>query len=792
MADTRNNSLVAPSFELEQSRQLLAEAKLLLNKADFDNQSFSPRIIDNAIRSISNLRSKSVACVDEAKTKVDSDKASIKKLQGSNDKSDAKSNKESGEKGDSKADSPPPPAEEEELGSSLQPRLKQMKAALKQREERWLDCELFRRDADELIDQLADLRQKELISTLTTRNKGLFEIVLQAKNVDLHQYFSPYVLVVAKMLGWYKQHAWSVSLVAPLAALLGFLLGRFALTRVGLIQSHQSFFIQFLNRLLKNCAKNMTFFVLFLACWVLSFLYLENPPPVIIQLLVQNALFALCGLVVIRSLLTLDQAQDGTHYTGLAVKVVSRLRRSLTFLIIWSFVGACVLDIEAQGVSKGQDFDSLLSMVVQLLIMGSLLEVVFNLRRSHWLAKPAQVFALLTLISLVFVSAAIFAGYLQLGVYVIRGCLGTLMALGGFWLIKLMLRDLLNGLESPQQPWHHRMRGKLKLRSDESVPGLFWLRFLLHASIVFGLGLLLLRAWGFSSTGFVLIQSYLVDGFAIGSFQFVPARIFFGLLLFAALLSGSKGLAKQITQDALLQSRLEPSARETVLKLITYIGFCIAVILGLSTAGFDFQNLAIVAGALSVGIGFGLQNIVNNFVSGIILLFERPVRKGDWVVVGGTEGIIKNIRVRATELQTWDRSDVVIPNSEFISHQVTNFTLRDQYGRVICPVGVAYGSDTALVKRLLEGVAHDNSEVLKNYPQVPDPIVLFKEFGDSSLNFELRFFIRDVTQRLGVASTINFAIDQVFRENNIVIPFPQRDVHMIPRAKPADDTINPY
>jgi potassium efflux system protein len=234
---------------------------------------------------------------------------------------------------------------------------------------------------------------------------------------------------------------------------------------------------------------------------------------------------------------------------------------------------------------------------------------------------------------------------------------------------------------------------------------------------------------------------------------------------------------------------LEPSARETALTLMGYTGFIIALLIGLSLAGFSFQNLAIVAGALSVGIGFGLQNIVNNFVSGIILLFERPIRRGDWVVVGGTEGFVKNIRVRSTEIETFDRSDVIVPNSEFISSQVTNWTLNDPNGRLKAPIGVAYGSDVESVRDILLGIANEHPATVKagNFRQLPEPSVLFMGFGDSALDFELRFFIQDIRNWPIVLSDINFAIDREFRKARVEIPFPQRSVHLIPPTDSPDE-----
>ena len=180
------------------------------------------------------------------------------------------------------------------------------------------------------------------------------------------------------------------------------------------------------------------------------------------------------------------------------------------------------------------------------------------------------------------------------------------------------------------------------------------------------------------------------------------------------------------------------------------------------------------AGALSIGVGFGLQSIVNNFVSGLILLIERPIKVGDRVVVGGKEGHIRRINVRATEIETFDRATVIVPNSEIVSTSVTNWTHRDRHGRAEVQVGVAYGSDPEKVRDVLLACA-------KAHPCVailPEPIVAFKDFASSSLDFILLGFVDDVENKARVESELRYAIVRAFAENGIEIPFPQREVRL--------------
>jgi len=208
--------------------------------------------------------------------------------------------------------------------------------------------------------------------------------------------------------------------------------------------------------------------------------------------------------------------------------------------------------------------------------------------------------------------------------------------------------------------------------------------------------------------------------------------------------------------------------------LIHYAILLVGFLLALATLGVNFTNITIIGGALGVGIGFGLQNIVNNFVSGLILLFERPVRVGDYIQIESVRAEIKKIGLRATTVETFDRADIVIPNSDLVANQVINWTRRNRIMRLKIPVGVAYGSDVPLVMKILLQCAQDNPSVMSS----PKPQVLFIGFGDSSLDFEIRVFVLDIDYHHIVYSEILQEIYREFRLNDIEIPFPQRDLHL--------------
>ncbi|RME33061.1 MAG: mechanosensitive ion channel family protein, partial [Deltaproteobacteria bacterium] len=298
-------------------------------------------------------------------------------------------------------------------------------------------------------------------------------------------------------------------------------------------------------------------------------------------------------------------------------------------------------------------------------------------------------------------------------------------------------------------------------------------RLLRLAVVCYG-ALYLLPTWRiFGSVG----QAW--DFFSALSFRLGTADISFRMVVLALL---SLYLAMQISW--LLQTltevqvfeprRIDRGVRDAVKKLMHYGIVLIGLLFALSSLGMSLQNFVVVLGALGVGIGFGLQDIVNNFLSGLILLFERPVKVGDFIVVNNEWGDIKKIGLRSTVVETIDHSEIIVPNSQLISEKVTNWTLSSRVARLVVPVGVAYGSDVEQVMRILTEVATGHPEAV----QYPPPSILFVAFGESSLDFEIRVFVRDISARFRIRSDMLRQIDARFREAGIEIPFPQRDLHL--------------
>jgi small-conductance mechanosensitive channel len=229
-----------------------------------------------------------------------------------------------------------------------------------------------------------------------------------------------------------------------------------------------------------------------------------------------------------------------------------------------------------------------------------------------------------------------------------------------------------------------------------------------------------------------------------------------------------------LQEDVLPLVDLPRGVPGSISKLIHYIIIGIGFFVALAVAGISLDRFALVAGALGVGIGFGLQSIVNNFVSGLILIFERPVQLGDTVEVGTLLGTVQRIGVRSSTVRTFSGAEVIVPNANLVANEVINWTLSDKNRRIEVAVGVAYGTDPQRVLDILLEVASGHPNVLEN----PAAVALFRGFGDSSLDFTLRFWAIRYEEGLQIASDITVAINNALKESGIEIPFPQRDLHL--------------
>jgi small-conductance mechanosensitive channel len=363
----------------------------------------------------------------------------------------------------------------------------------------------------------------------------------------------------------------------------------------------------------------------------------------------------------------------------------------------------------------------------------------------------------------------VWGGKTALAGFILESSIRSILLILGFWLLIMLAQGVVEWAVGAE-PVQNNL--PVVSRNREAIIG----RSFLSIRVAFGTVCLagVLVIWRVFDRTPEAVVSLLTYGFNIGQQRInlllliIAAAVVYGSLVL------STALQKLLKDQVFPQHNVDIGVQQSLTHLIHYAlifgGFLVAI----SILGFDFTKITIIFGALSVGIGFGLQNIVNNFVCGLIMLFERPIRVGDVIEFGGIYAEVKKIGLRATWVRTFNNEEIVVPNSDLITNQVTNCTLTDRMIRRVIPVGVAYGSDVPLVMETLMDIAKASPEVLEN----PAPVVLFKEFGDSTLNFNVLVWIGRFEDNLRIQSDLCQEIDRRFREAGIEIAFPQMDLHL--------------
>jgi potassium-dependent mechanosensitive channel len=361
-------------------------------------------------------------------------------------------------------------------------------------------------------------------------------------------------------------------------------------------------------------------------------------------------------------------------------------------------------------------------------------------------------------------------GYLALSRFLAQQLIVTGSILAFVYLLLLWVDGFMQGLgdDSAATGRWLKERAGLEQRRREQLMLPIGL-FLKFAVLVLSVPLILLQ-WGYRWPDISDWYSQLFFGFHIGNTQVSFAVLLASIIVFGLAYGAARLFQGWLDARILKPAGISGGVRDSIRIGVGYVGIVIAALAAFSYAGFNLSNLAILAGAFSVGIGFGLQSVVNNFVSGLILLAERPIKVGDLVVVGGEEGYVRKISVRSTEVETAERARVLIPNSCFITEKVKNWTLRDNIRRIVIPVSVGYGCDPRKVRATLLKVAQDNPHVMTT----PAPSVDF-DFGTDTLNFKVYAFVDDLNKGGSTSTDLRIAILDAFNEAGIAIPFRQTD-----------------
>lgn len=366
------------------------------------------------------------------------------------------------------------------------------------------------------------------------------------------------------------------------------------------------------------------------------------------------------------------------------------------------------------------------------------------------------------------------AGYIGLGRFITTQVLVTGSAIAIILVFHLAISALLGAPGTGMKPFATVLFEKVGLDPRQGVLLTRVLSILLNAALALAAIPLILVTWGFSAQEALSAMRSLVFGFEIGEFRISLARILIAAALFLALAFATRLIQRWIDKGVAKSQRIDQGIANSIHTAIGYTGFIVAALAAIAYGGIDITNFAIVAGALSVGIGFGLQSIINNFVSGLILLVERPIKVGDRVSVKDQQGFVRRISVRSTEIETFDKASVIVPNSDLIQSAVTNWTHRNSLGTVTVNVRVGYKSDPENVRDILQKVGSECPLLMQH----PAPSVAFTDFGADGLEFSLGGVVPDVAKGDAAKSDLRFRIFKAFREAGIEMPYAQHDVHL--------------
>lgn len=514
-----------------------------------------------------------------------------------------------------------------------------------------------------------------------------------------------------------------------------------------------------------------TYFQLITLFLILAFILLNLSRKLNDELIRKPILLSFILILILASLTIRHPAEIVIiSFWGIFVSAVIVLLKSLpgnhperTDIIFLLILNAILQVIDTIGIPLAVYRSSLLGFALIALIYCSLRRKKYRVDLPYF-SLTLQLFAFFfgaTALAEVF-------GYHLMSVWLIQGSIKSAILVFFVLYLRYYLLGTLHAITQLPVSQNIKFVQDYRYLIIKNVKALFY--FITTLLVVFGLATI----WGFYETYGESAEKILALGFHIRSHVFTISMFIQGITLFLVV-KFLAFVAKQVLEtEYYTRNEISPGLGKSINSLIEYFAWTVGFFFIFSSLGFELRQLALIAGALSVGIGFGLQNIINNFVSGIMLLFERPIKIGDILEINNDWGTVEKVGLRSTVIRTNSKTQIVIPNSELITQKIVNLTLSDLDFRIQVPVSVAYGSDTEFVRNLLIEIGTHADKVA----QTPAPTVYFREFGESGLNFWLLVWTHDVVNRNEILSEILFEVHRKFRENKIEMPFPQRDLHL--------------
>jgi small-conductance mechanosensitive channel len=370
-------------------------------------------------------------------------------------------------------------------------------------------------------------------------------------------------------------------------------------------------------------------------------------------------------------------------------------------------------------------------------------------------------------VALLIFTAAV-TGYIAFATFLVNQGIYLTLVGSALYLADCIIQDGTQALLAPEAPLGARLFATVGLRRNALAQIVVIVQGVARLAVLVVAVAAALEPWGVQSQDMFGGLRAAYFGFSVGGVTLSLSSMIRAAAVFAVVVFVTRWIRAWLGSRLLPNTRLDAGVSNSVTTIFGYLGLIVALALAGAQIGLDVQKLALIAGGLSVGIGFGLQTIANNFVSGLILLWERTIRVGDWVVVGAEQGFVRAINPRATEIETFDRSTLIVPNSNLVSGMVKNWVRNDRVGRIIVSVNVAYESDVEQVRDLLIAAAKAQDMVLA----IPAPTVLFAEFGDWALKFNLICFVDDIVMGERTRSDINFDVLRRMQEAGLRIPYP--------------------